>query len=231
MTAIGQLGTGQTLNAEDAALGLRLANLLLDKASTRRLYLFYVNSRSCPLLPGVPSFTVGPSGTVVGTRPTLVESAQINVPGTSIWLPISVWNKAEWDAMRNKGAQADIPDGIYVAPTFPNLTVNVNPLVRAVPTTLQLGTWETLAQFVTVLDQIAFPPAYEEWLESTLAVMMAPFYDMPVPQLLAVRMTDADQAVREHNAQSLPGALSEAQRLQSPNVGAPPPPSPAGAAQ
>lgn len=183
--------------------------------------------RQYTLSSGVPSYSIGPSGTFSAPRPTLIESAQINVLGSNVWLPISIWSKPQYDAIRNKGAVADIPDGIYPEYSFPNVTFRVNPLVTTSGTQLQIGAWEQLTQFVTLFDTIAMPPAYEAWLEAALAIILAPFYDMPVPQSLLDRRTETTGDLNRYNAQSMGGAVSEAQRLGSPNVGQPIIPGPA----
>ena len=72
LTAIGQLGQGQTPNAEDGALILRLSNLLLSKWSTMRLMLYYVATRTYALAPSTADYTIGPAGAtllMISARP------------------------------------------------------------------------------------------------------------------------------------------------------------------
>lgn len=220
LTAIGQLGQGQSASPEDGAQVLRYANLLLSQWSTQRLFLYYVAIRSYVLQANVADYTLGPSGTLVAARPTFVESFQVQVGGSTIWLPGSMADKQKWDALVTKGAVDDIPTVLYVEYGFPNLTLHFNPAPRATPS-FRLGTWEQLTQFTSLFDTIQFPPAYEEFLESSLAIMLAPYYDQPVPQSLQARQAKAEMDVMKINAQSIGGSLGPAQLLQSPNVGQP----------
>lgn len=223
LTAIGQLGQGQTLSNEDGQLGLRQVNLLLSKSSVKRLFLYTVATRQYQLTPALADYTIGPTGAIfTATRPTLIEGAQINPVGTDIWLPLSILDKPKWDAIRTKNSTASIPDDIWPEYTFPNLTFHVNPTPIGAPY-IRLGCWEQLTQFAKITDPVSFPPSYEEYLESNLAMMLAPYYDQPVNPGLAQRAADAALAVMQYNAQSLGGALDDSQLLKSPNIGQPQP--------
>lgn len=221
LTAIGQLGRGQSVSAEDGALIFRESNLLLNQKSTQRLFLSYVSNREYTLTPGLGIYTVGPSGaSFTAPRPTLIESARVRLPGTTSFWPVNILDKSKWDAIASKGAINELPNSVYPEYQFPNIVFYTNP-VQSTPCIIQLGAWEALTQFATLFDIIALPPAYESWLEICLAIILAPFYDQPVPASLIDRRNEATNDVRTYNAQSMGGAISEAQRLQSPNVGAP----------
>jgi len=220
LTAIGQLGQGQTASPEDGALILRNSNLLLDQWSTQRLFLYVVGIRQHSLNSSIPSYTLGPSGAMSGTRPSFIESCQVNVPGSSIWLPVNVLDKSKWDAIINKNAIADVPTDMYPAPDYPNWTIYVNP-APILAAQIRFGVWEAFTQFISLFDTILFPPAYQEFLESSLAIMLAPYYDQQVPQGLLARQQKAELAVMKINAQGLGGSLGATQLLQSPNTGQP----------
>lgn len=231
LTAIGQLGFGQTASAEDQALFLRLVNLLLSKISTTRLMLFNVATREYTLTPSVADYTVGPSGaTFTAARPTFIESAQVQQVNGGPWMPLSVLDKPKWDAIRTKDAIASVCNDLWPEYTYPNLTFHVNPAPSGAPK-VRLGAWEPLTPFASVFDPVSFPQAYEEYLESTLAIMGAPYYDQPVPQGLRDRQAAAELAVMKINAQGMGGSLGEAQTLTGPNLGSPIPSAPVGAPQ
>lgn len=228
LTAIGQLGQGQTPNAEDGALGLRLTNLMLAKFGTKRLFIYNVATRSYTLKASQADYTLGPSGLdYVAARPTFVESCQVNISGTSIWLPIAILDKEKWDAIWNKGAIADIPDKLWPEYSMPNMGLHFNPKPIATPA-IKLGCWEPLGSFTSLVAPIPFPDPYEEFLESNLAIVIAPYYDQPVSAALMQRAQEGQMAVMQFNAQSMGGAVGENQKLMSPNVGDPVPSAPAG---
>lgn len=230
LTEIGQLGQGQTANPEDGALGLRQVNLMLSQASTKRLMISKVEIREYTLLLGTNDYTIGPSGTLAGVRPVLVESGQVRVGASSVWIPLTVADKPKWDAIINKGATDEIIGTIYPEYSYPNVRLRVHPTPGS-GMSLRLGQWEELVGFINITDPILMPPAYQEWLEAVLAVRLAPFYDQPVPAGVQQRALDATAAVMQINAQSLGGALSPAQAMSSPNVGNPIPQGTPGAPQ
>ncbi len=82
-----------------------------------------------------------------------------------------------------------------------------------------------------MFDTIAMPPAYESWLESALAIILAPYYDQPLTQSLLDRRSETTADLNRYNAQSLGGALSGAEKFDSPNVGMPIPSGPGPGAQ
>ena len=224
LTALGELGQGQTASPEDGALGQRLINLLLGKLGTQRLYLYTVDTQEWTLVPGTQDYTVGATGaTFTGPRPTFVESAKVNVVGSNVWLPIDILDKVRWDALRNLGGTADIPDSVWPEYTFPNLTFHVNPAPIGAPK-IRLGVWLAFTKFTSLFDPIEFPEGYEEFFESQLAIAMAPYYDKPVNQLMMQRAADAQASIMRINAQGMGGAVGE---TQAPNVGQPMPASPA----
>lgn len=227
LTIIGQLGRGQTVAPEDGALGLTETNLLLSQASTKRLMLPYVGTRTYTLVANTADYTVGPSGLFVAPRPTLIESAQAQVaPGVDAWIPMNVLDKAKWDGLIDRSAVGLFPISIYPEYAgFPNLAFHIHPKPSS-GSGIRLGAWEALTQFTSVFDVIAMPPAYEEWIKATLAVLMAPSYDQPVPGPVLQRQAKAEQAVMEINAQSIGGSLGTTQSLVTPNVGQPIPPAP-----
>jgi hypothetical protein len=113
------------------------------------------------------------------------------------------------------------------------MAFHVHPKPSGTPS-IRFGSWGVLTKFATLFQVVSFPEAYEEWLESSLAIMLAPYYNQPVPQALLQRAIDGKNAVMEYNAQSLGGALTAAQRMEPVNVGTPipqQPPPPVGAPQ
>jgi hypothetical protein len=221
MTAIGQLGRGQTPNASDAALFLRLANLILSKASAKRLFLMSVAQRQYALQASVADYTIGETGaTFTATRPTFIESAQVNLPGTGYWPDLNILDKPKWDAIPNRAALDEVPTSVYVEYSYPNLAFHVHPKPIGTPS-IRFGVWEALTAFASVFDPVSFPPGYEEWLEVEMAVAGAPYYTQPVTPELMNRLTEARSTVMQINAQAMGGAVTAEQKLESPNVGQP----------
>lgn len=227
---IGQLGIGQSLSPEQAALALRVGNRMLGKWSTQRLYLFNIGTRTYTLTVGTQDYTVGPTGGFVAARPVLVESARMVIVGSQTELAMSVLDKPEWDAIVDKGTICGpngVPNKIWPEYTYPNLSFHVLP-IPSNAATIKLGAWDQLQQFATIFDQLAFPPGYEDAFTWNLARALCPSYDMPTTGV-DEEAADGLIKIQQINAQSLGGSLSADQTLKSPNVGQPQPqPAPGG---
>lgn len=225
LTAIGQLGTGQTISPEQAEQALRVANRMLGKWNTQRLMLYYVNSRTYNLLTTIQDYTIGPTGSIGGavTRPTFVESGQVSLPSSAQNTPLSILDKAKWDAIGDRGATCSangLPQSVYIEYSYPNIGLHFWPVPNNAAG-LALGCWEQLTVIATIFDDITWPPGYDDAFMWNLAMALCPFYDMPVSQSLGAQAADSLLKVMKINAQGLGGALDETQTLKSPNVGGP----------
>lgn len=223
LTSIGQLGVGQTLAPEGATQAQRVANRMLQKWSVRKLYLFNTPTIIIPLSANVQNYTVGPSGTSVQARPILVQAAQIALPGSAAFQPMNILDSTKWGAIRDKGATCSplgLPQDIYPEYSYPNLTLHLW-TIPSNAAQLAMEVWALLQQFAGLYDTLAFPPAYEEAIVHNLAMELCPYYDMPVPQSIAMLAADGLAAIQQVNAQSLGGALGDSQLLNPPNVGQP----------
>lgn len=226
LSAIGQLGTGQSLNPEQGEQGRRIANRMVGKWSLQRYMLFTIAQRALTLSAGIRDYTLGPTGTLgvnPQTRPVFVESARVSGVGSQQESAISIVDPVEWGAIRDKGATNSIlglPQLIWPEYTMPNIGLHLWPIPSAA-ITLTLGTWEQLQQFVSIFDVLNFPPGYEEPLMWNIAMEWAPFFDMPVTPSIQQLAADGLLKIQGINAQGLGGALGEAQRLDPPNLAKP----------
>lgn len=226
LSSIGQLGIGQSVNAEQAQQALRKGNRMLAKWSLKKLLIYVVTTRPFNLSAGVQDYTVGPTGaTFAGTRPVFVESGIAITPGSTMQNSLNILDKSQWDALQDSGVISGMngtPASVWPEYTYPNLAFHVTP-IPSTGVLIKLGTWEILQQFAAISDVLNMPPGYEEAIVYNLAVELCPDYDLPVSQALAELAADALNTIQTNNAQKLRGALGESQTLQSANVGLPPP--------
>lgn len=233
LTDIGQLGIGQSPSPEQMQQGLRYMNIFIAKLSAQRFMLPSVPSTPYGLTPNLQDYVLGPSatgaGSFVGARPTFIESAQIQLPGSSMTLPLNLLDRTKWGAIRDKGATSSangLPQDIWIEYNYPNLNFHLWTIPSNAATIL-LAAWVALQQFVTIFDTISLPPEYEIALQNNLSVLLAPAYDMQPPPEVAQGAADGLVKIQQINAQSLGGALGESQTLANPaNQVAPPPTGP-----
>lgn len=229
LSDLGQLGIGQSASPEQLAQAMRYANRWLDKLSIQRLMLFTVGTTPYVLTPALQDYTIGPSaagaGSFVQARPTFIESAQIQLPGSAMTEPLNLLDRTKWGAIRDKGAICSalgLPQDIWVEYAYPNLAFHM----WTIPSNaciVNLAAWVELQQFQTIFDQLNLPPGYETAIQKNLSVELAPAYDMAPSPALLQSAADGLVQIQKINAQSLGGALGESQTLQNPNQVVPPP--------
>lgn len=206
---------------------LRVCNRMVAKWSIQRLMLYYIATRTFILTANLQDYTLGPSasgaGSYVGPRPDLIESCYAIPVASGMHYQMSVLDRPKWGAIADIGATTSafgVPQSIYPEYLYPNMAFHVWP-IPANGCSITLGTWEQLQQFATIFDTLTFPPGYEEAIVLNLALELAPYYDMPPNSMMVQLAADALLKVQGINAQSLGGALSAAQLLNSPSLDSP----------
>lgn len=228
LSDIGQLGIGQSPSPEQTNQALRYANRMLQTWSTLKYYIYQTATRPFTLTAGLQDYTLGPTaagpGSFVGARPVLVQSAQIRLPGSSLFLPLNMLSDDQWAAIRDKGATCSaqgLPQDLWVNEGYPNIDFHL----WTVPNnacTISMLTWELLQQFATVFDTVNLPPGYERAVQKNLALELCSAYDMPPSAALQQQAADGLLRIQSVNAQAMGGALGESQTLATPNLSLPP---------
>lgn len=228
LTSIGQLGTGQSASPEMVNQALRVANRILQKWSTQRLFIYTVAARPFTMVAGQQDYTLGPTVSpspiaFVGSRPVFVESAQAVLPGSAMDEPVSVVDAIKWGAIRDKGATTSLlglPQTLWPEYTYPNLAFHLWPIPNN-SCVVKLKTWELLQQFLTVFDTVSLPPGYEQAITTVLGVELAPYYDMTVSQGMLLDAQDAVSQIKALNAQTIGAAFESSQTLMTADKGNP----------
>lgn len=121
------------------------------------------------------SVTVGPSGATVTTRPVRVlPESYVVLSGVSY--PLDVLTLEQYNAIGVK-ATSGIPQGIWVQPDMPNITVTPYP-IPSQAMTLNLWSDKALASFPALTTSVSLPPGYENALPYLLAMEIAPEYEV-----------------------------------------------------
>ena len=230
LSDIGQLGIGQSASPEQLSQALRFCNRWIAKLSAQRLMLPSVPSNPYVLTPNLQDYVLGPTaagpGSFVASRPTFIESAQIQGPGSAMTLGLSLLDRTKWGAIRDKGAICSangLPQDIWIEYNYPNINFHLWTIPSSAATIL-LAAWVPLQQFATIFDTLNFPPEYETAIQKNLSVELCGAYDMAVPPQIAQQAADGLIQIQRINAQSLGGQqLGDSQTLQTPNQVIPPP--------
>lgn len=220
LTAIQQ---GDTLAPEDADVAFRALNFLIDRANADRLLLHSVQNKSWRLTAHKGRYTIGKSSApsdIAEPRPVLIQTAAIIIGGIRHDLDLNT--SVQWAAIREKTNEAILPTALYCDYRWPVAALNFNPVpLCSDPTYLEMFYWEPLPKFESLDDEVDLPPAYRDFLRSSLALKLSlPFMKQP-SQLLVEYALNSKADVRAFNLMQLAGMVGESTTGNIPQAPAP----------
>jgi hypothetical protein len=190
---------GQELSADEGALGLRYLNRLMGKWSQMRL-LFPVPASYSVTLTGAGSYTIGPTGDVVGLRPIKVLSAYATDSGGTSY-GVHLRTQDQWDAIAVKASTGGPPEQVYYEPSSTNGRVWVYPVATGY--TLQLDALALLTSFASLSTDLTLPDGYEAAIVPTLADELCSSYGVQTPGDVLRRAAGAVRALKRTNSEPL----------------------------
>lgn len=181
MRLIGAIESGETPTADELADGLTALQSMLNGWRTNRLAVYANSHESFTLVPGTGTYTVGPAGTFVTTRPMKIQSAYVRSGG--IDFPVKETDQYQWALIADKSTSGDYPTKFNYEPTLPAGTLKLHPVPSAAHT-LYLVRQVELDDSYTLSDNLDFPPGYERAIVYNLALEIAPEFEAQVSNLV-----------------------------------------------
>lgn len=173
-------GSTDTPGGSDTTTALEALNNLLGSWQNDGLVVFSRTTLTLPTVAAQASYTIGPSGDLVTTRPVSIEKAYIRESNSDYEIELIEFK--EWDLIVDKTATSDLVTVAYYNPTSTNGTFYVWPIPDGVKNIyLDVKTpFSTLAAG----DTLVYPPGYERALGFALAIEIAPEYGQQVPAVI-----------------------------------------------
>ena len=198
------LQAGQTPNTERLEWGRRRLNRILEGLglSDFTIYTELLSTYTPPI--NVLSFTLGPTGTVVGPRPIRIDRANIILAGANQQrIHLYVMSKQEYAEESQKVIRTTLPWAIYSDGAVPNTNVY---MVGQPTTTYTLEIFQTfeLPQFASLADQFTAPPGYKDMLLLELAVATSQTFTKAVAPALMQMAIQAKHRVIRSNVRTTP---------------------------
>ena len=191
--------SGQSLPSEEAQTGLRALNRLMGKWSQMRL-LIPALAQYTVTLNGAASYTIGPTGVVVGLRPIKVLSATAtDAAGTDY--EVHLRTQEQWDAIPLKDVDGGPPDQVWYQPTLGNGRLWVYP--RSTGYTLQLDAQALVASFPSLTTDLTLPEGYEAAIVPSLADELCSTYGVQTPGDVLRRAAGAVRALKRTNSEPI----------------------------
>lgn len=174
MVEIGALAAGETPNADDAQLGLRRLNGLVDAWAAERLTMGAAVAQAFPLVINQAWYTLGPGGDFDTVRPEFLEAASVVLPGPSaVEQPLEVYTDTRWQRS-DKWLTTGVPTAVY--------NNGGDPLLR-----LQFLGTPTTAGLQAILY---LPVAFEAFANLTTAYALRPSLREALLYNLAQRLSE-----------------------------------------
>jgi len=197
---LGVLAEGETPSAETADDSLVAFQQMVDSWNTERLSVFATQDQIVMWPPSQKYQTLGPSGTLLGNRPVLIDDATyFRDPASGISYGLKLINQQQYDGIAVKTVTSTYPQVMWVNMTFPNIEMYVYP----VPTKLlefHIISVSELTKPAALSTQLVFPPGYLRAMRYNLACELAPEFGVePSPQVSRIAMASKRNLKRINN--------------------------------
>jgi hypothetical protein len=200
--ALGLLGVSDPTDAvapEDATLGLRALNRIVDALGVDSLMPIAIAYQAVSLTAAGASLTFGTGGDVAVDRPTRIEMGAY-VRSGGIDYTMEKFNRDRWAAISDK-SQTGIPCFYFYEQVTAALgRLNFWPVPDA-EYTAYIPLQSRLSAFADLTTEYSLPAGYDEYLTAALAAHMAPFYNREAPQSVVARMRIARRLIKRLNVQ------------------------------
>jgi hypothetical protein len=208
---LGVLAEEETPSAAMAQDALVSLNQMIESWSIERLSVFNTIDQVFNWPAGSLTQTLGPIGTFVGVRPTLLDdSTYFRDPSNNISYPIKFINQQQYDGIAVKTVTSTYPQVMWINMENPDIAMTIYPK----PT--RLLEWHfisaaELAQPATLQTNLLFPPGYVRAFAYNLALEIAPeFGATPSPDVRRIAMVSKRNLKRINNpddVMSMPYAI------------------------
>lgn len=203
---IGQMGApGRGSSTEEQAEYLAELNNIIDQFNAERLMIYEITRNVYSFVSGTAAYTMGTGGSFATTRPARIEALGF-VTADPQEEPIKILSYQEWrDQVPLKASAGSIVKVAWIDYAYPALTINFWPVPNSSAFSASVYAWNAVVgPFANISTAVALPPAYEQLLEYTLAVNLAPRFKVPIRQDWIALATAAKQTVARMNQQTLP---------------------------
>lgn len=210
---LAQLESGESATANETADALAALNALIDSWRNEALMCYALQEVTYNITgSGVQAFSIGPSGTVVSTRPISIVDAYVTYLGVDT--NVAIVEMPQWDAIPLKTVTSTIPDRLYYRPDMPDGTVQIYPVPMS-PSLLHMVVSVPLESFASASSTLQLPPGWVDALVYNLAVAIAPEYEMDARHSVIAQARNAKAGVKRANTRPIVAAPEIAQLVGS----------------
>lgn len=198
--------TGNTsLTAQESQDALQALNWMLDSWSNEDLTIYHMTRETFTLTSGKNPHTYGSGGDLNSTRPTEIRMATVNINGVDY--PVEVLGYDDYEAIRLKTLQTAWPVYIYYEPSYPLGNLYTWPINTG--NVMNFVTEKPLTNFATIYDTVSLPPGYADAIRYSLAVRLAPEYQITAGADLIALAEKTKKSIKHTNGRIPPTMQSD----------------------
>ncbi len=210
----GIYGQGQTASAEDTNNAFTRLNWMISEWARKRWLVYHLIDVSFTTT-GAVSYTVGNGGDFNTPRPDKIESAFARqlIPNSStpIDYPLEIiQSREDYNRIRMKNL-GSWPSLVFYDSDYPLGNLFVWPVPNSGQFSVHISVKQPLAQFATLVEDIAFPPEYEAAIFYNLVIRLQAAFKVPPDPIVVALAKDGLNVLRGSNTQiptlRMPGAL------------------------
>ncbi len=195
---IGVLAETETPSAAMLADSLDALNVMLDSWSTEQLSIFSTQDQLITWPANQATITLGPSGSIVGTRPIKLDDATYFL-FNGISYPIQIINKEQYTSIPNKSITTQIPIVLYPNMAMPNCELTFYP-IPSQNLQVHIVSIKALSNIPDASASLVFPPGYLRAFRFNLACEIANQFGIePSQQTQRIAMKSKSNIKRINN--------------------------------
>jgi hypothetical protein len=171
-----QTNSGESPTTQERTDALEALNAMLESWRNERLMCYAIRTENLTLVSGQSSYTIGPAGNLVTTRPVEILSAY--VLNNNYSYDVRMINQFDYAAICAKTSSSTWPEFAYYQPSMPTGTLFVYPVPTSGSTLVLLTRTPVLA--LSLGETIDLPPGWKDAIAYNLAIRLAPEYQAPL---------------------------------------------------
>jgi hypothetical protein len=168
------LGIQDTITSDELGDGLDALNLMLETWWTERLACFALKQESFALTSGVGSYTIGPTGVFITTRPVKLAGGFIRF--NAVDYPLQMVDQLTYNRIPYK-TNGGTPYILFYDAQYPDGTLYLYFVPGATGMSLFIDSYLQIQSFADLSTQISLPPGYKRAIIKNLAVEQASQYN------------------------------------------------------
>ena len=142
LATCGVLDAGETLTSADRTRAAFTLNLILKALPIETWLLWCYNDITVPMVAGTASYTLGPSGTVVGVRPNRIAKAWLRDANNND-IPMTQLSRNDYEMLTPKDTPG-IPVNYYYDPQLTNGVLYIWPVINDATYTMYVSNQRTI---------------------------------------------------------------------------------------